>query len=207
MFCLCKWVIWDLVFLQGFRSSPSSANLRVGRDIQMVEAKYPALLFKQQLTAYVETIYGIVRDNFKKDLSPLLSSCIQVNWPWFFICESCHDIFNVPFVFPISKWPNPFHFFNDSKCYHNLCCNFCWKLTRIKWFNAWSWNLILVLTIDFDEVLSSIEFLYIYIYCLISLPFSFQFSFIIRSVNLSFLLHWVYLMQIFEDLCYNFQMF
>jgi myosin-5 len=45
----------------------------------MVEAKYPALLFKQQLTAYVETIYGIVRDNFKKDLSPLLSSCIQVN--------------------------------------------------------------------------------------------------------------------------------
>lgn len=62
---------------QGFRSSPSSANLRVGKDIQMVEAKYPALLFKQQLTAYVETIYGIVRDNFKKDLSPLLSSCIQ----------------------------------------------------------------------------------------------------------------------------------
>jgi hypothetical protein len=69
----------------------------------------------------------------------------------------------VPFVFPISKWANPFHFFNDSKCYHNLCCSFCWKLTRIKWFNAWSWNLILVLTIDFDEVLSSIEFLYIYI--------------------------------------------
>ncbi|KAJ6689186.1 hypothetical protein OIU85_005577 [Salix viminalis] len=62
---------------QGFRSSPSSANLRVGKDIQMVEGKYPALLFKQQLTAYVETIYGIVRDNFKKDLSPLLSSCIQ----------------------------------------------------------------------------------------------------------------------------------
>ncbi|KAJ6689188.1 hypothetical protein OIU85_005577 [Salix viminalis] len=66
---------------QGFRSSPSSANLRVGKDIQMVEGKYPALLFKQQLTAYVETIYGIVRDNFKKDLSPLLSSCIQVNCP------------------------------------------------------------------------------------------------------------------------------
>ncbi|EEF44325.1 myosin XI, putative [Ricinus communis] len=64
---------------QSFRSSPSSANLKVGKDaIQMVEAKYPALLFKQQLTAYVETLYGIIRENLKKDLSPLLSSCIQV---------------------------------------------------------------------------------------------------------------------------------
>ncbi|XP_058001214.1 myosin-6 isoform X2 [Hevea brasiliensis] len=63
---------------QSFRSSTSSANLKVGKDpVQLVEAKYPALLFKQQLTAYVETIYGIIRDNLKKDLSPLLSSCTQ----------------------------------------------------------------------------------------------------------------------------------
>ncbi|PON94902.1 Myosin [Trema orientale] len=62
---------------QGFRSS--SANLFVGPldIVRPVEAKYPALLFKQQLTAYVEKIYGIIRDNLKKDLSPLLSSCIQ----------------------------------------------------------------------------------------------------------------------------------
>ncbi|PON36100.1 Myosin head motor domain containing protein [Parasponia andersonii] len=62
---------------QGFRSS--SANLSVGPldIVRPVEAKYPALLFKQQLTAYVEKIYGIIRDNLKKDLSPLLSSCIQ----------------------------------------------------------------------------------------------------------------------------------
>ncbi|GAV57235.1 Myosin_head domain-containing protein/IQ domain-containing protein/DIL domain-containing protein [Cephalotus follicularis] len=62
---------------QGFRSS--SANLSVGTlgVVRQVEAKYPALLFKQQLTAYVETIYGIIRDNLKKELSPLLSSCIQ----------------------------------------------------------------------------------------------------------------------------------
>ncbi|KAA8527842.1 hypothetical protein F0562_035289 [Nyssa sinensis] len=59
---------------QGFRLSPSSANLSVGGH---VEAKYPALLFKQQLTAYVEKIYGIIRDNMKKDLSLLISSCIQ----------------------------------------------------------------------------------------------------------------------------------
>lgn len=63
---------------QGFRSSPSSANLSFrGIHVLQVEAKYPALLFKQQLTAYVETIYGIVRDNLKEDLMPLLSSCIQ----------------------------------------------------------------------------------------------------------------------------------
>ncbi|KAF9624147.1 hypothetical protein IFM89_008085 [Coptis chinensis] len=64
---------------QGFRSSPSSANLSfTGVDIvRQVEAKYPALLFKEQLTAYVEKIYGIIRDNLKKELTPSLSSCIQ----------------------------------------------------------------------------------------------------------------------------------
>ncbi|KAH9602038.1 hypothetical protein KSS87_016678, partial [Heliosperma pusillum] len=61
---------------QGFRSSASSANMQVD-IVRPVEAKYPALLFKQQLTAYVEKIFGIIRDNFKKEISPLLSSCIQ----------------------------------------------------------------------------------------------------------------------------------
>lgn len=46
--------------------------------VQHVEAKYPALLFKQQLSAYVEKIYGIIRDNVKKDLTAILSLCIQV---------------------------------------------------------------------------------------------------------------------------------
>ncbi|KAJ8754564.1 hypothetical protein K2173_005725 [Erythroxylum novogranatense] len=63
---------------QSFRGSPSSANLKVGKDIaRQVEAKYPALLFKQQLTAYVEKIFGIVRDNSKKELSPLVAICVQ----------------------------------------------------------------------------------------------------------------------------------
>ncbi|KAK9281166.1 hypothetical protein L1049_004060 [Liquidambar formosana] len=63
----------------GFRSSPSSANLAAaGLDVvRQVEAKYPALLFKQQLTAFVEKMYGIIRDNLKKELSSLLSLCIQ----------------------------------------------------------------------------------------------------------------------------------
>ncbi|XP_072971215.1 myosin-6-like isoform X1 [Typha angustifolia] len=64
---------------QGFRSSASFANLNVdGLDVvRQVEAKYPALLFKQQLTAYVEKIYGIIRDNVKKELASLVSLCIQ----------------------------------------------------------------------------------------------------------------------------------
>ncbi|KAI3409534.1 uncharacterized protein J3R85_019201 [Psidium guajava] len=64
----------------GFRSSPSSTSLAAAAaaaTVRQVEAKYPALLFKQQLTAYVEKIYGIIRDNLKKDLGSLLSLCIQ----------------------------------------------------------------------------------------------------------------------------------
>ncbi|CAN1789964.1 XI-2 [Linum perenne] len=63
---------------QSFRSPASFTDVKVGKDvIRMVEAKYPALLFRQQLTAYVETIYGMVRDNLKKELHPLVSACIQ----------------------------------------------------------------------------------------------------------------------------------
>ncbi|WOL18254.1 myosin-8-like isoform X1 [Canna indica] len=63
---------------QSFRSSSSSNLAADGISIvRQVDAKYPALLFKQQLTAYVEKIYGIIRDNVKKDLSSLLSLCIQ----------------------------------------------------------------------------------------------------------------------------------
>lgn len=42
-----------------------------------IEAKYPALLFKQHLTACVEKIYGMIRDSLKKEISPSLSLCIQ----------------------------------------------------------------------------------------------------------------------------------
>lgn len=52
--------------------------------LRQVEAKYPALLFKQQLTAYVEKIYGMIRDNLKKEISPLLGLCIQVSISHFF---------------------------------------------------------------------------------------------------------------------------
>ncbi|XP_042391236.1 myosin-17-like isoform X1 [Zingiber officinale] len=70
---------------QGIRASPQSAGLfsfnsRIMgglNDLRQVEAKYPALLFKQQLTAFLEKIYGMIRDNLKKEISPLLALCIQ----------------------------------------------------------------------------------------------------------------------------------
>jgi hypothetical protein len=39
-----------------------------------VDAKYPAFLFKQQLTAFVEKIYGFLRDNVKREITPQLGS-------------------------------------------------------------------------------------------------------------------------------------
>ncbi|XP_010535820.1 PREDICTED: myosin-17 [Tarenaya hassleriana] len=70
---------------QGLRGSPQSSGLSFLNsrglskldDLRQVEAKYPALLFKQQLTAFLEKIYGMVRDNLKKEISPLLGLCIQ----------------------------------------------------------------------------------------------------------------------------------
>ncbi|XP_020224383.1 myosin-15 isoform X1 [Cajanus cajan] len=58
---------------------PKSPLKFIGYDdgISHVEARYPAILFKQQLTASVEKIFGLLRDNLKKELSPLLGSCIQ----------------------------------------------------------------------------------------------------------------------------------
>ncbi|PWZ37987.1 Myosin-11 [Zea mays] len=42
-----------------------------------IEAKYPALLFKQQLVDLIEKVYGMISDSVKKELNPLLELCIQ----------------------------------------------------------------------------------------------------------------------------------
>ncbi|VAH16717.1 unnamed protein product [Triticum turgidum subsp. durum] len=56
-----------------------SSNITVDMDLVcQIEAKYPAFLFKQQLTAFVEGLYGMIRDNVKKELSALLLHAIQV---------------------------------------------------------------------------------------------------------------------------------
>ncbi|KAF8779983.1 hypothetical protein HU200_002258 [Digitaria exilis] len=56
-----------------------SPSKLVGRSdsLPQVDARYPAILFKQQLTACVEKIFGQLRDNLKKEISPLLAVCIQ----------------------------------------------------------------------------------------------------------------------------------
>jgi hypothetical protein len=60
--------------------SPISEGRLIGglAKVCQVEAKYPAIAFKQQLTALLEKVYGIIRHNLKKDLTSLLSLCIQV---------------------------------------------------------------------------------------------------------------------------------
>lgn len=69
-----------------------------------VEAKYPALLFKQHLTAYVEKIYGMIRDALKKEISPFLNLCIQVNkytiahkHKFYIVCLDLHLIILIKF--------------------------------------------------------------------------------------------------------------
>ncbi|CAI5995861.1 unnamed protein product [Closterium sp. NIES-65] len=47
--------------------------------LQAVDPKFPALLFKQQLTAFVEKVYSTIRDNLKKDISQMLVACIQAS--------------------------------------------------------------------------------------------------------------------------------
>jgi myosin-5 len=60
-------------------SSGYSGMVGKGNEQLKVEAKYPALLFKQHLTAYVEKIYGLIRDSVKKEIGPFLNLCIQVS--------------------------------------------------------------------------------------------------------------------------------
>ena len=61
-----------------FSRSPavSEKNDR-GRGDKQVEAKYPALLFKQQLDAFVQKIFSLLRDNIKRDIAPTLNHCIH----------------------------------------------------------------------------------------------------------------------------------
>lgn len=74
------------LYVQGFRASSMGGGISSGYsgmegkpNTQLkIEAKYPALLFKQHLTACVEKIYGLIRDSLKKEISPFLNLCIQV---------------------------------------------------------------------------------------------------------------------------------
>ncbi|CAI9269402.1 unnamed protein product [Lactuca saligna] len=57
-----------------FADTHAEATVKV---VQQVQAKYPALLFRQLLKALVEKTYRIIRDNFKEELRPVLDLCIK----------------------------------------------------------------------------------------------------------------------------------
>ncbi|RMZ56348.1 hypothetical protein APUTEX25_004705, partial [Auxenochlorella protothecoides] len=64
----------------GYGGSPGGeASIHGGAagGLRQVEAKYPALLFKQQLDAFVQKIFPSLRDNIKKDIMPHLAACIH----------------------------------------------------------------------------------------------------------------------------------
>ena len=54
-------------------------------DLQKVEAKNPALVFKGQLRGFLEKVYGMIRDNLVKEISPLLGCCIEA---WLMDCNA-----------------------------------------------------------------------------------------------------------------------
>ncbi|VVA11712.1 PREDICTED: myosin-15 [Prunus dulcis] len=72
-----------------------------------LEARYPAILFKQQLTACVEKIFGLMRDSLKKELAPLLGSCIQApKAARVHAGKSSRSPGNAPQQLPGSQWDN-----------------------------------------------------------------------------------------------------
>lgn len=65
--------------LFGRSVQPGEASIHGGGvgGFRQVEAKYPALLFKQQLDAFVQKIFPMMRDNVKKQITPMLTGCIH----------------------------------------------------------------------------------------------------------------------------------
>ncbi|XP_050884736.1 myosin-15 isoform X1 [Lathyrus oleraceus] len=100
--------------------------------ISHVEARYPAMLFKQQLTACVEKIFGLIRDNLKKELSPLLALCLQApktgraqNG------KSSRSPGGLPQQPPGGQWDNIINFLNsllNQLCVNNIPSFFIRKL-------------------------------------------------------------------------------
>nr|CAD1838020.1 unnamed protein product [Ananas comosus var. bracteatus] len=70
---------WSLVLSGKTSQVPKSPSKNTAQEesLSHVDARYPAMLFKQQLTACLEKIFGLIRDNLKREISPLLSLCIQ----------------------------------------------------------------------------------------------------------------------------------
>ncbi|KAH1109949.1 hypothetical protein AAZX31_04G055100 [Glycine max] len=93
-------------------------------NTSQVEARYPAILFKQQLTACVEKIFGLIRDNLKKELSPLLGSCIQAPKAKMGRVQggkSSRSPGGLPQQSPVAQWDNIINFLDSLMS--RLCAN------------------------------------------------------------------------------------
>ncbi|KAL5189912.1 Myosin-15 [Glycine soja] len=90
-------------------------------NTSQVEARYPAILFKQQLTACVEKIFGLIRDNLKKELSPLLGSCIQAKMGRVQGGKSSRSPGGLPQQSPVAQWDNIINFLDSLMS--RLCAN------------------------------------------------------------------------------------
>ncbi|XP_022732054.1 myosin-15-like isoform X3 [Durio zibethinus] len=78
-----------------------------------IDARYPAILFKQQLTACVEKIFGLIRDNIKKELSPLLGLCIQVPKNARVLAGKSRSPGGLPQQSPSSQWDSIIKFLDS----------------------------------------------------------------------------------------------
>ncbi|ESW08884.1 hypothetical protein PHAVU_009G082600 [Phaseolus vulgaris] len=95
---------------------PRSPLKLIGYDDNTVhvEARYPAILFKQQLTACVEKIFGLIRDNLKKELSPLLTLCIQAPKTGRMLGgKSSKSSGGLPPQSPVAQWDNMIRFLDS----------------------------------------------------------------------------------------------
>ncbi|CAL4937229.1 unnamed protein product [Urochloa decumbens] len=124
-----------------------ASNITVDMDlVRQVEAKYPALLFKQQLTAFVEGLYGMIRDNVKREISSVLSLVIQAprnakaglitdqGSYWQMIVNHLNDLLKVlqencvPTIFARKTFTQIFSFINaqllNSLLVRRECCSF-----------------------------------------------------------------------------------
>nr|GEW18663.1 myosin-9-like isoform X1 [Tanacetum cinerariifolium] len=104
-----------------------------------VEAQNPALLFKHQLTTYVEKIYEMIRENLKEELVPLAArgapkNNIPIRYYWQQIVENILDFLkildsnNVPPFLVRKIFTQIFSFINvrifNSFLVRRECCSF-----------------------------------------------------------------------------------
>ncbi|KAM3405702.1 hypothetical protein ACQJBY_008301 [Aegilops geniculata] len=137
-------IVTAKVFGSVFRRNQAAAGSHLiggNGGLQKVRAKRPALLFKRNLRGFIEKVYGMIRDNLVKEISPLLGCCIKAPT---ILCQALFDHWqsivniltdyssvlkdnHVP-SFLISKMFTRVFSFIDVRLFNNLllseCCSF-----------------------------------------------------------------------------------